>query len=343
LNNPNREPLEKVLDQYDLTVKSIKTETYKDKKAVWWVETDRGRMVLKKVSSSEQTLKYLLSALRHLRSNGIHLAPIIKTRSGMDYTVVDGTCYVLSGAVEGKNPSYASKNELALIIRGLAEFHTASHGFEVLPDTKPKIHLGNWVQDLTSQLEEMKTFYEQEASVNGSNEIGRFILEEFPYFYRRALDAIDRLSSDDYKNWVEKGRQQGVLCHQDFAAGNLLIDPSGKLYVLDTDGITIDIPARDLRKILCKVMKKNGKWDFELTKRIMRIYQSVNPLTPSEWKVVMTDIMFPHLFLGAMNKYYYRRDKEWTEEKYFRRIKEMCAFEKTIEPILKNFDALIPQ
>jgi spore coat-associated protein S len=81
----------------------------------------------------------------------------------MDYTVVDGTCYVLSGAVEGKNPSYASKNELALIIRGLAEFHTASHGFEVLPDTKPKIHLGNWVQDLTSQLEEMKTFYEQEA------------------------------------------------------------------------------------------------------------------------------------------------------------------------------------
>jgi spore coat-associated protein S len=74
------------------------------------------------------------------------------------------------------------------------------------------------------------------------------------------------LSSDDYKNWVEKGRQQGVLCHQDFAAGNLLIDPSGKLYVLDTDGITIDIPARDLRKILCKVMKKNGKWDFELTK-----------------------------------------------------------------------------
>jgi hypothetical protein len=62
LNNPNREPLEKVLDQYDLTVKSIKTETYKDKKAVWWVETDRGRMVLKKVSSSEQTLKFAVRA-----------------------------------------------------------------------------------------------------------------------------------------------------------------------------------------------------------------------------------------------------------------------------------------
>ena len=56
----------------------------------------------------------------------------------------------------------------------------------------------------------------------------------------------------------------------------------------------------------------------------------------------MADIKFPHLFLGAMNKYYYRRDKEWSEEKYFRRIKEMCAFEKTIEPLLKNFEQLIP-
>lgn len=341
MNNPYQEPLDKVLDNYDITVKTIKIETYKDKKAVWWVETDKGRMVLKKVSSSEQTLKFLLSALRHLRGNGIHLAPIIKTKSGADYTVADGTCYVLSGAVDGKSPSY--ENDLEIIVRGLAEFHTASHGFKVLPDTKPKIHLGNWVQDLSSQLEKMRSFYDKEASVNGSNKIGQFIVAEFPYFYERALDAIDRLSSGDYTDWVEKGGRQGVLCHQDFAAGNLLLHPSGKLYVLDTDGITVDIPARDIRKILCKIMKKRGKWEFELTKRILKIYQSVNPLEPSEWRVVMTDIMFPHLFLGAMNKYCFRRDKEWTEEKYYKRIKEMCAFEKTIEPILKNFDALIPQ
>jgi spore coat-associated protein S len=39
----------------------------------------------------------------------------------------------------------------------------------------------------------------------------------------------------------------------------------------------------------------------------------------------MADIKFPHLFLGAMNKYYYRRDKEWSEEKYFRRYqRDVC-------------------
>jgi spore coat-associated protein S len=72
------------------------------------------------------------------------------------------------------------------------------------------------------------------------------------------------------------------------------------------------------------------------------IYQSVNPLEPSEWKVVLTDIKYPHLFIGAMNKYYYKRDKEWTDEKYFSRIREMCAFEKSMEPLLDKFEMLIP-
>jgi spore coat-associated protein S len=300
-------------------------------------------MVLKKISNSEQTLKYIISAIRHLSKNGIHIPSIIKTRSGADYAVADGTCYVLSEAVKGKNPSYDSVKELEIIIKGLAEFHAASRGFEVLPETKPKIHLGKWEEDLTAQLEDMRDFYNKEVSVNGFNEIGKFIIAEFPYFNKRALSAIDSLHSGEYVTWVEKANLQGSLCHQDFAAGNLILTPSGILYVLDTDGITIDIPARDIRKILCKVMKKIGKWDFELTKKIFKTYQSVNPLTPSEWRVVMADIKFPHLFIGAMNKYYYQRDKEWSEDKYFKRIKEMSAFEKTIEPILNNFETLIPK
>ncbi|NMA37873.1 MAG: CotS family spore coat protein [Papillibacter sp.] len=338
----NQEPLEQVLNNYDISVKSIQNETYKEKKGVWWVETDKGLMVLKKISNSEQTLKYIISAVKHLSENGIHLPPIIKTREGADYAVYDGICYVLSGAVKGKNPSYDSAKELEIIIKGLADFHVASRGFRVLPDTKPKIHLGKWEEDLTAQLEDMRGFYNKETAANGLNEIGKFIINEFPYFDKRASAAIDSLRTGEYAAWVEKAGVQGALCHQDFAAGNLLIDSSGLLYVLDTDGITIDIPARDLRKILCKVMKKSGKWNIELTKKIIDTYQSVNPLSPSEWRVVMADIKFPHLFLGAMNKYYYRRDKEWSEEKYFRRIKEMCAFEKTIEPLLKNFEQLIP-
>jgi len=337
------EPLTQVLDNYDVKVKIIKIETYKEKKAVWWIETDKGLMVLKKISNSEDTLKYIISATKHLAENGINLPAIIKTRDGSDYAKVNGTCFVLSEAVKGKSPSYDSEKELEIIVKELARFHRASKGFMVLPDTKPKIHLGTWLENYTDQIEDMNTFYNREVSTNDTNAIGKFIIQEFPYFYKRAINAIEYLKGEEYRAWVDKAAIEGALCHQDFAAGNLILNPSGILYVLDTDGITIDIPARDLRKILCKVMKRTGKWDTELMKKILNYYQAENPLAPTEWKVLMFDLMYPHLFIGAMNKYYYRRDKEWNEEKYYSRIKEMCAFEKTIPPVLNDFDALIPK
>lgn len=335
----NREPLNEVLENYNIKVLSIKNESYKDKKGVWWIQTPEGYKILKKISNSEDTLKFTISAVKHLIQNGIKIPRINNTKSGNDYVNIGGTCYVLSDAISGKTPSYGSSKELMLIIRELAKFHRASLGFHPLENTKPKNHLGIWIESYTAQIEDMNRFYKDEAAVNGKDQIGKFILNEFPYFYERAYKAINALKGNEYRDWVSKAEKTGCLCHQDFAAGNLIMSSEG-IYVLDTDSITIDIPARDIRKILHKIMKKSGKWDFELTKSIIGYYQSENPLTKSEWEVVKMDILFPHLFIGAMNKYYYQRDKEWSPQKYLQRIKEMAAFEKTITPIIDNFDLL---
>lgn len=335
----NQEPLNEVLGNYDISVLSIKNESYKDKKGVWWIQTTDGYKILKKISNSEDTLKYIISAVRHLIQNGIKIPGIIKTKSGNDYVNINGTCYVLSDAISGKTPSYDSSRELMAIIRELARFHRAAAGFHPLEGTKPKNHLGIWVQDYTEQIEDMNRFYRDELSVNGKDSIGKFILNEFPYFNKRAYEAIEALKGREYSDWVEKAGKIGCLCHQDFAAGNLIMTPN-EIYILDTDSITIDIPARDIRKILHKIMKKSGKWDMDLTRRVLDYYQSQNPLTQSEWQVVKMDIMFPHLFIGAMNKYYYQRDKEWSPQKYLQRLKEMAAFEKTIAPLLDNYQAL---
>lgn len=336
----NQEPLNEVLDNYNITVLNIKNESYKDKKGVWWIQTPDGYKILKKISNSEDTLKFIISAVNHFQLKGIKIPRINKTKSGNDYVNLQGTCYVLSDAISGKTPSYDSSKELMAIVKELARFHKASAGFHPLENTKPKNHLGIWVQDYTEQIEDMNRFYKDEVSVSGKDSIGKFILAEFPYFYQRAYEAINALKGNEYRDWVDKAGKTGCLCHQDFAAGNLIMT-SNEIYILDTDSITIDIPARDIRKILHKIMKKSGKWDSELVKRVLGYYQSENPLTQSEWQVVKMDIMFPHLFIGAMNKYYYQRDKEWSPQKYLQRLKEMAQFEKTISPVLDNFSLLI--
>lgn len=338
----SQEPLELVLKEYPIEVLSIKNESYKDKKGVWWIQTSKGSKILKKISNSEDTFKHILHSVKHLTSNGINIPEANKTRNGRDYVKLEDTCYVLLDAIDGKNPSYSSAQELGRIVGELAKFHKASKGFSPAPDTKPKYHLGSWIEDYEQQIEDMNNFYKAELVKKEADAIGKTIIKEFPFFYERARKAIEGLRGKEYSDWVKKASIEGCLCHQDFAAGNLLLTSSGKMFVLDTDSLTVDIAARDIRKLLNKIMKKLGKWDFEMTKKILRFYQAENPLSPSEWKVVKLDLMFPHLFIGAMNKYYYKRDKEWTNEKYLQRIKEMAQFEKTITQVLDNFEALIP-
>lgn len=336
------EPLQEILRQYDIKVLGTRNESYKDKKGVWWVETPQGHKILKKISNSEETLRHILHAVKHLTSNGIHIPAVNPTRSGDDYAKIDGVCYVLSDAITGKTPSYDSSQELALIVKELGRFHKASKGFAPLPGSKPKYHLGTWYDDYQEQLRDMENFYHSEISKGASDPIAKLVLNEFPYFANRAQEALEGLQQHDYLDWVEKAGREGCLCHQDYAAGNLILTSDQKIFILDTDSLTIDIAARDLRKLLNKIMKKSGKWNADQAHKVMVLYQSTHPLTPSQWRVVKLDLLFPHLFLGAMNKYYYQRDKEWSYEKYHQRLKEMSAFEKTITPFLAQFDTFIP-
>lgn len=335
----SQEPIKEVLANYDFNVLGITNENYKDKKGVWWVKTTIGDKILKKVSCSEQTLRFILSAVDHLIKNGMLLPLVNKTKEGLDYVIMDGVCFTVTDAIKGSNPRYDSPKELELIVKELGKFHKASAGFRVLEDSKPKEHLGTWVDEYTKVLEEMNEAYKIEVSSGGTTPLGKTIIAEFPFFYEKGQKVISELKGEAYKNWVDKTREIGCLCHQDFAAGNLLLSASG-LYVIDTDSITFDVPARDIRKLFNKIMKKSSKGNTELAKSIVNYYQAVNPLSFDEWQVVKCDLMFPHLFLGAMSKYYNQREISWTTEKYLQRIIEMAAVEKAMTPIHESFSSI---
>lgn len=337
-----QEPINEVLANYNLNVLNVINECYKGKKGVWWVYTSAGEKVLKKVSNSEATLKFILAGVNYLIKKGIKIPNLEITKSGMDYVKRDKTCYVLSQGIKGSKLNGDTITDLETIMRELGKFHKASIGFTQPFDSKAKNHLGTWIEEYSYFLEDMKKFYLEEKLRRSSSLISKLIVQEFPYFYARGKKAIEGLKETEYKNWVIKINNTGGLCHQDFSSANLLQTPNG-LFVLDTDSLTIDLPARDIRKILNKTMKKTQNWNIEVVKKLLSFYNDENKILSSEWKVVMYDLMFPHLFLGAMDKYCYKRDETWSDEDYYNRLNEMVVFEKTITPLIQNFSTLIPK
>jgi len=119
---------------------------------------------------------------------------------------INGTCYVLYEAVEGKNPSYNSPEDFRAIVRELAGFHAASVGFSLPDNTKPKIHLGKWVEQYTEQVEDMNRFYQTELEKSENDRIGKVIIEEFPAFYERAKQAIEGLKEKNTKTGLKKSK-----------------------------------------------------------------------------------------------------------------------------------------
>lgn len=336
------ESLDGVLAQYNIDVIGIKVESYKGKKGVWWIKNPDGYKILKKQSNSKETVDFIIAAVEYLQRKGIRIPKIIKTVAGKNYAYSNNSCYILSEAVYGKNPDYGSPGELKKTVQEMAGFHRSSVGFIPPADCKPRIHLGKWPEKYKADTDKFRNFYASENSQLQHSAFGSVILKEFSYFLKRIEDSIAGLEGSCYAGWVNSCVDTGCLCHQDFAAGNLVLTETGEFFVLDMDSVTIDIPIRDIRKLLLKIMKKRGGWDVGLTRDILAWYQEKNPLDASQWQVLKWELLYPHLFAGIMGKYYERREKSWTEEKYLKRLKEMVNIEKTIEPVIQGLDTTVP-
>lgn len=336
------EDVQQVLKEYNIDILSIKTESYKEKKGVWWISTPDGQKILKKQAYPYRTLEFIIAAMEYLIHNGIHIPQIIKTKKGENYVVLEKTCYVLSEAIKGKPLDYGSAENIKRVVQELAKFHKASIGFRAPANCKARTHLGEWIEKYRQQVEKVKSYYEMECSKDTHSDFGKIIVKEFPYFYERMEQAINESDQPAYHKWVEEVRKTGGLCHQDFTAGNLILDKANDIYVLDTDSITIDIPLRDIRKVLNKIIKRRGEWDKLLVKDILKWYHAENPLKSWQWEVLKPTLTYPHLFVGIMSKYYERRENSWTEEKYLKRLKQMIKIEKSLDSIIENFDGMLP-
>lgn len=335
------ENLTKVLNEYDIEVISIKNENYKVKKGVWWVDTPEGYKILKKNSIPCDELEFIISAMEYLCSRGIHMPKIIQSKKGEKYVKIDGANYMLNEAIKGNAPSSKTNEGLKKIIQELGKFHAASIGFKPPENYKKDVLLGTWEKKARKKMNKLKEYYDAEKSKSTHNEFGQIILNEFPKFYNKMEKALTEHTNSQYNLWVNQVKNTGCLVHQDFIDGNLILTDSGDIYVLDPDSITIELPIKDIRKFLNKIMKKRGGWNLNMTKDILSLYQEKNPLESWQWQVLKPTIMYPHLFAGIMGKYYEKKEVTWTENKYIKKLKEMIKIEISKEPIIEKFEDII--
>lgn len=269
-------------------------------KTVWKIKADGEALCLKRLRHSKEKALFSINAQKHMVRKGARVPGIFPTLDGEDYIEFQGHLFVLYEWIEGRN--ILLSRDLKNALEGLAQFHVDSAGY--IPPAGCRVStklggLGNYYRSV------LKRFHEwQESSlVRPQHTVCRAYLNEISEMAEVGMDCVKLLELSDYSHWVKDISQRGNLCHQDYGDGNALIAPDG-VYVLDLDGVTFDLPSRDLRKVIIKIMSGRNRWDREKLKEMLDWYEKINPLDDGKRRVLYIDLLFPHELHDTAKNYF---------------------------------------
>jgi spore coat protein I len=304
---------DEVLNKYDIKPEGIKVIQGGGIKTVWRVDTGKSEVCLKRLKQTMDKALFSVNAQIHVKQSGGLVPGIVRNSEGNEITEHQGQLFVLYEWMNGKDLNFSNRLDLCEAVKGLAAFHNATKGYKPVEGARISSKLGKWPEQYTSMLERMRSW----GCNTGVDEM--------------CLEAVERLRASDYSRLTAAQDTHGVvLCHQDYGRGNAIMTDKG-VCVLDLDGVTFDLPARDLRKIIGKNAENSGQWQEGSIKSILSWYTEANPLDNEQIRMVLTDLMFPHWYFGLV-KNRFQGGKQLKKSE----IDRMTAFETDKMPVLRQ-------
>jgi spore coat protein I len=296
-----RKLAEKVLQGYHMTPEDLAVIQSGSIKTVWKFRCQNTFYCLKRLKQPLDKVLFSTNAQIYIKENGGNVPGIIPHQSGEPYAMHNGQLFAVYEWLEGKNLDFLYRDHLAPSLQGLAEFHLSSKGYVPKEGARISTKLGKWPGQYASMKNRLMAWKEAAFTRSGSQHIA----------YVNCLDAILDLSDQAlsllgqsaYKALTSETSPASVLCHQDYGKGNALLTDEG-VYVIDLDGVTFDLPSRDLRKIIGKLAETSGRWDKKIIGDVLSSYCTVHPLSEEEKKVLYCDLYFPHWFFGLVKNQY---------------------------------------
>ncbi|XID96038.1 CotS family spore coat protein [Paenibacillaceae bacterium WGS1546] len=279
----------RILPAYRLGSHTVRLIQATETKAVWKVYGRDRAYVLKRLNYGKEKMLFAIQAQKYIQDHGGPVPHLTRTRQGDLYVESNGQVFILFDWAEGRKPSFSNLTDLRRAVRLLARFHRASRGFHPEIPCRESTKLGKWPQ----QYEKMKTHFRDWQAASSIPSLSAALKPYWNSLIRYAEQAQNYLSRSGYD--IMARTEPRTLCHQDYSEGNALLNGNEGV-VIDLDSVTYDFPARDLRKLILKLMQEKGRWDGSLYAKVMTWYTEVNPLSSGQMRLVHIDLSFPHLF-----------------------------------------------
>ena len=333
---PQEEELKRVLSFYPIEVKDISLLFSRGGRTKWIIETDKGSFILKQEFIRPDRMLYIAGAHRHLQENDLPIAKIIPTKNNGLCLSGEDHAYVLYEHFDGEPMLYYDTEQVMKTMSFIGQFHHASKGYLQPEGSKKRSRIDKWHKLYRWKIQELEG-YQKLAANYVDDAFSILFLEHVDRMLMRAKESLAELDHADFINWTKEVFENKSFCQQDFTMARM-IEKDDLAFMKDLHSVNADLPARDLRILLNKVMKKLAVWDDELATEMLRSYDQVHPLTKGQYRVIWSDLKFPHLFCAIAHKYYLSQKRSWSDEKYMMHIRNIVSVENSKEDFLTHFD-----
>ncbi|MGM0836813.1 MAG: CotS family spore coat protein [Bacillota bacterium] len=315
---------ETILKNWEVTVNQIEVVQGGQMALVWKIHTSEGPICLKRIHRPEKKALFSINAQNYLAMKGTRVPGIIPNKHGVLYTKHGPFLFVVYEWIEGRPFELTVQEDLEFIMKGLAEFHTASIGYRP-PDGIPIFtKLGRWPNHYIKRCQQMET-WKIMAQTMPEDPFSQLYLAEIDSFIQEGRSTLARLKQSEYPAWVSELKGSPTLCHQDYGTGNSLLGNDGQIWVIDLDTVSFDLPIRDLRKMIIPLLDTTGVWDEEQFHIMINAYESISPLTEKQKEIMFIDMLFPYELYDVIRERYVRKtpllETELAEAFEYERIK----------------------
>ncbi|WP_458783365.1 CotS family spore coat protein [Vallitalea sediminicola] len=287
-----------VLNQYNIRPNDISIIQNEGLKTLWKFTHKNQIMCLKRFRHTKEKMTFSVNAQRYIHKKGGKVPSVYPNSLGEYITEYMGQLFVLYEWIDGRDLNFTRAKDFTNGIEGLGYFHLISKGYRAPEGAKISSKLGRWPEQYNSMKKRMLK-WKDVAKTSTTSSSYRVYLECIDDIIDLCDKAIIALEQSSYGRLTNIDLHESSLCHQDYGSGNAVLSEKG-IFVIDLDGVTYDLPARDLRKIIGKRAEKRGKWDIDDINFILSYYDKNNKLTKEEKEVLKIDLMFPHWFFGTI-------------------------------------------
>ena len=209
----------------------------------------------------------------------------------------DSVPYTAQIWFEGRECDTRSENDILKSIRTLAQIHKIMQ-LPVEMDYAGRNLQEEYIRH-NQEMKKIRRFIRKKGAVNSFE---KDYLKSVEWFLQKGEEAAAMLETTDYKNLRQQSLQSGSICHGEYNQHNVLI--LGKnTAVTNFSHWSFDVQMADLYRFMRKILEKYS-WDLHLAQKMLSAYDSVRPLSESEWQNLRVRFCYPEKYWKLANHYY---------------------------------------